>query len=170
MPANRLVLKHPRREVAAGYPTTTRRRRRTSRLRPKKDLQMQAFCEAAEGIRTLDLLHGKQNVWSRLGADLPCKSAGSHMCVSSSDSTAFTGSSRRFRHPLGTRCEPRQPGEWTRARRGGASARARRGPIARWPTPGPSPQQTPKLTLETAPFRAKAIVDHQLRSHACCSS
>jgi hypothetical protein len=23
-------------------------------------LQMQAFCEAAEGIRTLDLLHGKQ--------------------------------------------------------------------------------------------------------------
>jgi hypothetical protein len=27
----------------------------------KKDLQMQAFSEAAEGIRTLDLLHGKQN-------------------------------------------------------------------------------------------------------------
>jgi hypothetical protein len=26
----------------------------------KKDLQMQAFSEAAEGIRTLDLLHGKQ--------------------------------------------------------------------------------------------------------------
>ena len=26
----------------------------------EKDLQMQAFCEAAEGIRTLDLLHGKQ--------------------------------------------------------------------------------------------------------------
>jgi hypothetical protein len=26
----------------------------------EKDLQMQAFCEAAEGIRTLDLPHGKQ--------------------------------------------------------------------------------------------------------------
>jgi hypothetical protein len=26
----------------------------------KKDLQMQAFCEAADGIRTHDLLHGKQ--------------------------------------------------------------------------------------------------------------
>jgi hypothetical protein len=32
---------------------------RTSRAR-KKELQMQAFSEAAEGIRTLDLLHGKQ--------------------------------------------------------------------------------------------------------------
>jgi hypothetical protein len=26
----------------------------------QKDLQMQAFSEAAEGIRTLDLLHGNQ--------------------------------------------------------------------------------------------------------------
>jgi hypothetical protein len=28
----------------------------------QKDLQMQAFSEAAEGIRTLDLLHGKQTL------------------------------------------------------------------------------------------------------------
>jgi hypothetical protein len=28
----------------------------------RKDLQMQAFSEAAEGIRTLDLLHGKQTL------------------------------------------------------------------------------------------------------------
>ena len=28
----------------------------------EKDLQMQAFREAAEGIRTLDLLHGKQTL------------------------------------------------------------------------------------------------------------
>jgi hypothetical protein len=27
----------------------------------EKDLQMQVFSEAAEGIRTLDLLHGTQN-------------------------------------------------------------------------------------------------------------
>jgi hypothetical protein len=30
----------------------------------EKDLQMQVFSKAAEGIRTLDLLHGKQNVES----------------------------------------------------------------------------------------------------------
>jgi hypothetical protein len=28
----------------------------------EKDLQMQAFCEAADGIRTHDLLHGKQTL------------------------------------------------------------------------------------------------------------
>jgi hypothetical protein len=28
--------------------------------RNEKDLQMQTFCEAADGIRTHDLLHGKQ--------------------------------------------------------------------------------------------------------------
>jgi hypothetical protein len=28
----------------------------------QKDLQMQAFSRAAEGIRTLDLLHGKQTL------------------------------------------------------------------------------------------------------------
>jgi hypothetical protein len=38
----------------------TRRRKRASRLAKRKDLQMQAFCEAADGIRTHDLLHGKQ--------------------------------------------------------------------------------------------------------------
>jgi hypothetical protein len=30
---------------------------------------MQTFLRAADGIRTHDLLHGKQNVWSRLRAD-----------------------------------------------------------------------------------------------------
>jgi hypothetical protein len=42
--------------------TTPRRRKRASRLRNGKDQQMQAFSEAAEGIRTLDLLHGKQTL------------------------------------------------------------------------------------------------------------
>jgi hypothetical protein len=32
---------------------------------------MQAFSEAAEGIRTLDLLHGKQNVRRRLPRNMP---------------------------------------------------------------------------------------------------
>jgi hypothetical protein len=37
----------------------------------KKDLQMQVFLEAAEGIRTLDLLHGKQNVPCRFRTNIP---------------------------------------------------------------------------------------------------
>jgi hypothetical protein len=37
----------------------------------EKDLQMQAFAEAAEGIRTLDLLHGKQNVPCRFRTNIP---------------------------------------------------------------------------------------------------
>jgi hypothetical protein len=37
----------------------------------KKDLQMQAFWKAAEGIRTLDLLHGKQSVRRRFHTDMP---------------------------------------------------------------------------------------------------
>jgi hypothetical protein len=47
--------------------------------RNEKELQMPAFCEAAEGIRTLDLLHGKQNVCFRFGADIPCKRRGSRV-------------------------------------------------------------------------------------------
>jgi hypothetical protein len=39
----------------------------------EKDLQMQAFSKAAEGIRTLDLLHGKQNVWFPFAPRFPCK-------------------------------------------------------------------------------------------------
>jgi hypothetical protein len=71
---------------------------------------MQAFLRAAEGIRTLDLLHGKQNVWFRLGADIPCKHMGSRVWVWFCDSPAFTGSSRGFRHRMGTRPGPHVPG------------------------------------------------------------
>ena len=39
----------------------------------EKDLQMQAFSRAAEGIRTLDLLHGKQNVGERIPPQVACK-------------------------------------------------------------------------------------------------
>jgi hypothetical protein len=69
----------------------------------KKDLQMQAFQRAAEGIRTLDLLHGKQFLLFMFGADIPCKCRGSWVWVSCCDSPAFTASSREFRHPMGTR-------------------------------------------------------------------
>jgi hypothetical protein len=39
----------------------------------KKDLQMQAFSQAADGIRTHDLLHGKQRVGFRFAPRFPCK-------------------------------------------------------------------------------------------------
>jgi hypothetical protein len=56
--------------------------------------------EAAEGIRTLDLLHGKQNVWFRLCADIACKCVGSRLCVAACDSPAFAGKSREFGRPM----------------------------------------------------------------------
>jgi hypothetical protein len=37
----------------------------------EKGLQMQAFPEAADGIRTHDLLHGKQNVQRRFPQNMP---------------------------------------------------------------------------------------------------
>jgi hypothetical protein len=39
----------------------------------EKDLQMQAFPEAADGIRTHDLLHGKQNLESQASQESPAK-------------------------------------------------------------------------------------------------
>src|SRR5215218_4713000 len=39
----------------------------------EKGLQMHTFSRAAEGIRTLDLLHGKQNVRSRASQESPAK-------------------------------------------------------------------------------------------------
>jgi hypothetical protein len=39
----------------------------------QKDLQMRAFQRAAEGIRTLDLLHGKQNLRRQFGSSTPAK-------------------------------------------------------------------------------------------------
>jgi hypothetical protein len=37
----------------------------------EKGLQMQIFCEAADGIRTHDLLHGKQSVVLSLAREMP---------------------------------------------------------------------------------------------------
>jgi hypothetical protein len=37
----------------------------------KKGLQIQAFLRAAEGIRTLDLLHGKKNAGEGVASKLP---------------------------------------------------------------------------------------------------
>jgi len=75
----------------------------------RKACKCKAFSRAAEGIRTLDLLHGKQNVHSPFGADIPCKPMGSRVWVSFCDSPAFPGSSRAFRHRRGTRALASSP-------------------------------------------------------------
>jgi hypothetical protein len=73
----------------------------------EKDLQTQAFSRAAEGIRTLDLLHGKQNASFPLPADIPCKRPCSRVLSVGRDSTAFTGKPPEFRHPTGTQAPGR---------------------------------------------------------------
>ena len=42
----------------------------------RKLRKSRGFCEAAEGIRTLDLLYGKHSLWFPFGADIPCKRTG----------------------------------------------------------------------------------------------
>jgi hypothetical protein len=60
MPANGLVLTHTRRAWPPGAYWVPVDANAPADCAHEKDLQMQAFSEAAEGIRTLDLLHGKQ--------------------------------------------------------------------------------------------------------------
>jgi hypothetical protein len=63
MPANRLLLTHPRRALATlGAQWVPGDADAQADCTYEKDLQMQAFSRAAEGIRTLDLLHGKQTL------------------------------------------------------------------------------------------------------------
>jgi hypothetical protein len=62
---------------AAGCPMGARRRNAPADCAHEKGLQTQAFPEAAEGIRTLDLLHGKQGVRRRLATDIPCNAQNS---------------------------------------------------------------------------------------------
>jgi hypothetical protein len=47
---------------AAGPVSVRREANAPAQLRARKDLQMQAFSRAADGIRTHDLLHGKQTL------------------------------------------------------------------------------------------------------------
>jgi hypothetical protein len=52
---------------------------------------MRPFSEAAEGIRTLDLLHGKQNEQRRFRAENLCKQLGLSTVTDESDSPAPNG-------------------------------------------------------------------------------
>jgi hypothetical protein len=65
---------------------------------------MQAFCEAAEGIRTLDLLHGKQNMQGRFLENMP---ANRRLLATEAGEgfLAFTGKSLEFGYRTGTRAD-----------------------------------------------------------------
>jgi hypothetical protein len=69
----------------------------------EKDLQMQAFFEAAEGIRTLDLLHGKQSLQLRFHAQSRWKQKVFEALGTREDSPAFHGKPRGLGHRTGTR-------------------------------------------------------------------
>jgi hypothetical protein len=56
----------------------------------EKGLQIQAFSRAADGIRTHDLLHGKQFVGLGARAECPCKSATSAARARAADASDFT--------------------------------------------------------------------------------
>jgi hypothetical protein len=71
--------------------------------RNENDLQIHTFPKAAEGIRTLDLLHGKQNLQFRFAAQSPWKHEVIELPGADGDSTAFHGKPRGFRHRRGSR-------------------------------------------------------------------
>jgi hypothetical protein len=78
------------------------RRRRSSRLHTENRPQMRAFWRAAEGIRTLDLLHGRQNAQRGFLQNVPVNRRfldGQRRLRS----PALTGKSRGFGHRMGTR-------------------------------------------------------------------
>ena len=83
-----------------GYPST---QNAPAGCTHEKDLQIQAFSEAAEGIRTLDLLHGKQSLQCRFRAQSRWKQEVSELLGMDEDSPAFHGKPRGFRHRRGTR-------------------------------------------------------------------
>jgi hypothetical protein len=56
----------------------------------EKDPQTRAFLRAADGIRTLDLLHGKQNVGDGLGPELACKQVPSLLTRDAPECRDFT--------------------------------------------------------------------------------
>jgi hypothetical protein len=68
----------------------------------RKRSHLQAFPEAAEGIRTLDLLHGKQNVQRRFPRI--CLQTGGFSTLRHHEGfPAVTGTSREFGYRMGTR-------------------------------------------------------------------
>jgi hypothetical protein len=78
----------------------------------EKVLQMQAFSEAAEGIRTLDLLHGKQNLPRRFRMNMPAKQGVSGHPGPSTASRHFPGNHGGFRTETGPSLAPPRPRNW----------------------------------------------------------
>jgi hypothetical protein len=102
-PANTILL-GAYRHVQPGRSTLgTRRRRRTCWLAKRKRPANSGLFEAAEGIRTLDLLHGKQNLQYAVCPIHPCKSTVSRPLGACRDCPLFNARSRGFVHRMCTR-------------------------------------------------------------------
>jgi hypothetical protein len=95
MPANRLVLKHPRRELPPDTPRLPVDADAPADCAHKKDLQIQAFCEAAEGIRTLDLLLASRTCLAD-STRIRLQTGGFWPPTDYEGFPAFTGDSREF--------------------------------------------------------------------------
>jgi hypothetical protein len=63
---------------------------------------LQAFLEAAEGIRTLDLLHGKQNMQGRFAQNMPAKGR-FRVTKGPKAHPGIYGETTEFGHRMGTR-------------------------------------------------------------------
>jgi Phage integrase family len=61
-----------------------------------------ASARAADGIRTHDLLHGKQNEWFRVSQGNACTPAVSRACLTRGDCPEFAEKSRGFGYRMGT--------------------------------------------------------------------
>ena len=133
---------------------------------------MQAFLEAAEGIRTHDLLHGKQNVYSRFAREKPCKPPGSLTVGADSDSPAFTGKPR----DLGTQRAPELPSRSTRSqvtqdapqvqfRVPGLEAVFHAAPICLWASRLPTPSPNRSESRRKSSMGASAIALTRLLDH-----
>ena len=93
MPANTCLQRYPRRTA----PPVRFQSPATQTHNPTDDdLQTQAFSEAADGIRTHDLLHGKQSVLRRFHREYACKQAVPGHPGPTEGFPAFTGKSRGF--------------------------------------------------------------------------
>jgi hypothetical protein len=103
MPANGIVLSHSLRVLAARVPLGARRCNRTSRLRPRKDLQIQAFLKRLKGFEPSTFCMASRAHGSR-SLRISLQTRGVLGPSLGRDSPGFTAKSRR----LGTQWAPRR--------------------------------------------------------------
>ena len=81
--------------------SSDRMQRNKATVATKKTCKCRRFHEA-DGIRTYDLLPGKQDVWFRSRTHIPWKAAGSRAGGRFGICPVFPATSREFGHPTGT--------------------------------------------------------------------